>query len=389
MMTSEMQIPMYFKNIQEISWNFTASGHGKGPMDGVGGTVKRKADSLVLHGHDIRLKRLLIRFRQSCIKIWEVTSEEIQKCKLDMPEGASAVPQIMALHQITWSKEKPTVTFLREISCFSCPLGGKCSHFSLKIPMVTLLPEKKSNEEKRKKVEEESMSRLSPDSELVEFKKKINVISEVLIVPPQEPMVSLLPEKRSSLPMTKSFPNGNPKTRKGNLLHVVESIDRLSPWTRSLFSFVPENPSVVSLLPESILVNENSLFCQGVKKTITDWDSAVATLKDAYSRNLPPNRVFREIFSRMQQLKETTEGFVCHMRALITKLLYELPEIEQLDMVYALFQRKIRKRLPRGNFHSFKELLSQAHDVEQSMQSTLLVCEKKNRSTSPKSKLKI
>ncbi|KAJ8933133.1 hypothetical protein NQ314_014200, partial [Rhamnusium bicolor] len=220
MLTSEMQIPMYFKNIQKISWNFTASGHGKGPMDGVGGTVKRKADSLVLHGHDISSAGMFINkvSTDSSIKIWEVTSEEIQKCKLDMPEGASAVPQIMALHQITWSKETPTVTLLREISCFSY-------------------------------------------LELVEPKKKINVISEIVIGPPQEPMVSLLPEKRSSLPMSKSFPNGNPKTRKGSLLHLEESIDRLSPWTRSLVSFVPENPSVVSLLPASILVNENSLFC--------------------------------------------------------------------------------------------------------------------------------
>ncbi|KAJ8931032.1 hypothetical protein NQ314_016106 [Rhamnusium bicolor] len=91
MLTSEMQ---------EISWNFTASGHGKGPMDGVGGTVKRKADSLVLHGYDISSAETFINkvSTDSSIKIWEVTSEEIQKCKLDMPEGASAVPQIMALH---------------------------------------------------------------------------------------------------------------------------------------------------------------------------------------------------------------------------------------------------------------------------------------------------
>ncbi|KAJ8926655.1 hypothetical protein NQ314_020957 [Rhamnusium bicolor] len=153
MLTSKMQIPMYLKNIQEISWNFTASGHGKGPMHGVGGTVKRKTDSLVLHGHDISSAETFINkvSTDSSIKIWEVTSEEIQKCKLDMPEGASAVPQIMALHQITWSKEKPTVTLLREISCFSYPLGGRCSHFSLKIPIVTLLPEKKVMKRKGKK----------------------------------------------------------------------------------------------------------------------------------------------------------------------------------------------------------------------------------------------
>jgi len=41
------------ENIVMASWNFSEAGHGKGPMDGVGGVVKRTADSLVLHGENV------------------------------------------------------------------------------------------------------------------------------------------------------------------------------------------------------------------------------------------------------------------------------------------------------------------------------------------------
>jgi hypothetical protein len=37
-------LPTYFKNLKSFSWNFSEPGHGKGAMDGVGGSVKRNAD---------------------------------------------------------------------------------------------------------------------------------------------------------------------------------------------------------------------------------------------------------------------------------------------------------------------------------------------------------
>ena len=35
------------------TWNFSEAGHGKGVPDGIGATVKRLADCLVLRGHDV------------------------------------------------------------------------------------------------------------------------------------------------------------------------------------------------------------------------------------------------------------------------------------------------------------------------------------------------
>ena len=48
-----MQNNTFLPNIKYFSWNFCESGHGKGAMDGVGGSMKRTADAFVLHGNDI------------------------------------------------------------------------------------------------------------------------------------------------------------------------------------------------------------------------------------------------------------------------------------------------------------------------------------------------
>jgi hypothetical protein len=41
------------RGIGKATWNFHESGHGKGVPDGVGGSLKRTGNSLVLHGQDI------------------------------------------------------------------------------------------------------------------------------------------------------------------------------------------------------------------------------------------------------------------------------------------------------------------------------------------------
>lgn len=104
----------------------------------------------------------------------------------------------------------------------------------------------------------------------------------------------------------------------------------------------------------------------GIKSSVKTFDDAVKALKDGYSRKLPPHLVFREIFSREQEENETTELFVCHMRSLIAQLPYELPEQAQIDMIYGLLHRRIRKRVTRTEVNTFENLLSRTRDVEAS-----------------------
>ena len=48
-------ISIYAKkyNFEKVIWNFWESGHGKGIIDGLGGTLKSKADNKVAQGFDI------------------------------------------------------------------------------------------------------------------------------------------------------------------------------------------------------------------------------------------------------------------------------------------------------------------------------------------------
>jgi hypothetical protein len=55
--------------LDEISWNFFASGHGKGPVDGVGGTVKRLAASAVM-----RRKAIIMCAVQFCAVVCNSTT---------------------------------------------------------------------------------------------------------------------------------------------------------------------------------------------------------------------------------------------------------------------------------------------------------------------------
>lgn len=50
----------FFPKIKKWSWNFSIAGHGKNPMDGIGGSIKRTADSIVLHGQDVTTAHDLI-----------------------------------------------------------------------------------------------------------------------------------------------------------------------------------------------------------------------------------------------------------------------------------------------------------------------------------------
>ncbi|KAJ8954459.1 hypothetical protein NQ317_017147, partial [Molorchus minor] len=116
-----------------------------------------------------------------------------------------------------------------------------------------------------------------------------------------------------------------------------------------------------------LLEGAAATWWQGVKATVSDWNSAVKLLKDTFSKTLPSHLIYREIFSREQSADETTELFVSRIRALISKLSYELPAEAQLDMIYGLLHRKIRKRLPRDNFEDFNTLLKKSRDIERSL----------------------
>lgn len=124
-------MPQYFSKLVSVTWNFSEAGHGKGPMDGVGGTLKRSADQKVLHGRDITCAAdFLDALQHFKILMFEIPPGDIQRLKT-VVAGVSIPPMkgIMQVHQVTWPMVGPLYT--RTLSCFNCLPGVKCDHYHL------------------------------------------------------------------------------------------------------------------------------------------------------------------------------------------------------------------------------------------------------------------
>lgn len=121
-------------NITQCTWNFTEAGHGKGPMDGVGGVLKRTADKYVARGRDVASVEDFVSLLQEFCKgvmLFTVTPESVVDLKKYISSGISGVPKVMQLHQVTWTQDEPNKIYLRELTCFECSLKEVCKHHVL------------------------------------------------------------------------------------------------------------------------------------------------------------------------------------------------------------------------------------------------------------------
>lgn len=122
-------------NAQNMFWHFSESGHGKGAPDGVGGCVKRTADTLVNRGKDIGdFDTLLKELKENCrgITIIPINNEHISEIEETLANDA-IVPfkGTMNIHQLSWSKKQRSLLQARRLSCFECPAGQNCSHYRI------------------------------------------------------------------------------------------------------------------------------------------------------------------------------------------------------------------------------------------------------------------
>lgn len=126
-------MPQYFDNLKTISWNFTESGHGKGPMDGVGGTLKRGADAKVLHGTDITCaKDFVTSLQEHKIMLVEIPPTDVSRLKNVVADlKVPPIQGIMKVHQVTWCMRGPLQS--RLLSCFTCAANKICTHYHHKV----------------------------------------------------------------------------------------------------------------------------------------------------------------------------------------------------------------------------------------------------------------
>lgn len=121
-------LPEIVPNFKYTTWNFSESGHGKGPMDGVGGSLKRQADDFVLRGGDIvSASDFVTLFKESQTTVVLVDPKEIEVIKNSrLTQNVKKIPNITKLHQVVWEKNNRYL-YLRELSCFEC--SSTCIHF--------------------------------------------------------------------------------------------------------------------------------------------------------------------------------------------------------------------------------------------------------------------
>lgn len=112
-----------FSHTERRSWNFTEAGHGKGPMDGVGGVLKRKGDNLVAYGEDFSsVEEFIEKLSVACpsIALIEIREESFEKIKSLSREKVDSTPQVTLMHQAVWHSSTPDTLYLRELSCLEC-----------------------------------------------------------------------------------------------------------------------------------------------------------------------------------------------------------------------------------------------------------------------------
>ncbi|GBN41147.1 hypothetical protein AVEN_127067-1 [Araneus ventricosus] len=128
-----------------MTWNFTESSHGKGPADGIGGTVKRTADEIVACGSDINNAKTLFQCLYVAnlkVHFFEISEADINIIDDLKPKGKT-IPSIlilMKLHQLTRNKFENVQLQLHYLSCFACDTCEKCLHYSSEPSFVELSP---------------------------------------------------------------------------------------------------------------------------------------------------------------------------------------------------------------------------------------------------------
>ncbi|XP_059061012.1 activity-regulated cytoskeleton associated protein 1-like [Achroia grisella] len=114
-----------------------------------------------------------------------------------------------------------------------------------------------------------------------------------------------------------------------------------------------------------LLEGDAAVWFRGIRTSITSWEEAMSRLR-AMLYAAATHKVFRDIF-KSEQDADRTEVFVARLRALLTTLPYVLEERVQLDIIYGLLNRSIRKRVTRESVTTIEELIYKARNVEEAL----------------------
>lgn len=104
---------------------------------------------------------------------------------------------------------------------------------------------------------------------------------------------------------------------------------------------------------------------QGVRKEATSFEHACEMIRSHFSPTKPSYQIYQDIFQDKQGDQTAIDTFVCEKRALFAQLPDNRHDEEtQLDFIYGLLNIKYRKKIPRDEITSFKELLLKGRLLE-------------------------
>lgn len=108
-----------FNQVTKSTWNFSEPGHGKGPMDGVGGYLKRTADRYVHMGNDVKTATDFVDlFKDSAINVKVIPEEDVTNEKNNVPSTLDAILGIMNITKISWLKQSEVIIKLYQYEHF-------------------------------------------------------------------------------------------------------------------------------------------------------------------------------------------------------------------------------------------------------------------------------
>ncbi|XP_056454193.1 uncharacterized protein LOC130388732 [Gadus chalcogrammus] len=116
---------IFKKGFTRGTWNYFEASHGKGAPDGVGGTLKRRADRLVSQGVDIPTALSMYQALsegQSKVKLFYIQEQAVEDAVKEMPADLPAVPSTMRLHQVVTLS--PGKILYRDVSCMCSATGN-------------------------------------------------------------------------------------------------------------------------------------------------------------------------------------------------------------------------------------------------------------------------
>ena len=114
------------------TWNFSEAGHGKGAADGVGGVLKRTADTLLANGLDLPNAEAVydaLLGTGTSVKLFYVPESAIQEMDKVVPKHLVPIPGTMTIHQVISSK--PFHIMYRDLGC-TCSESMCCACFDVK-----------------------------------------------------------------------------------------------------------------------------------------------------------------------------------------------------------------------------------------------------------------